>query len=144
MKKMCAMSKRILLKENPVGKMEVQLDKDELVCNLINGRYDHERLASLKELDLSNRGLSSLPEDLLGEHFESLETINLSHNMLTWVTGRFCSEREKVTTLDLSHNYLVSMLKNFFPSLKWECLFISKFLQASLYNGVEESRSLPR
>ena len=83
--------------------------QDMLVQDLLSGNYSSDELATTKVLDLSGLEIRSLPDDLFGHHFKSLESIVLAGNKLTWISGRFESERANVISLDLSHNYLFTL-----------------------------------
>ena len=64
------------------------------------------RRVNSKNIDLSNRSLTSLPQDLL--KISTLETLNLSHNMIVSIPDNI-SDLENLTSLDLSHNEITAL-----------------------------------
>lgn len=64
------------------------------------------RRGNLKNIDLSHRNLTSIPNDLL--KVPTLETINLSHNLIVSIPESI-SDLENLITIDLSFNNISSI-----------------------------------
>ena len=64
------------------------------------------RRGNSKNIDLSNRNLTSVPLDLL--KITTLETLNLSHNMIISLPDSI-TDLENLTSIDLSHNEITSL-----------------------------------
>lgn len=66
----------------------------------------NESLRSITNLNLSNLGLSSIPEDLLSS-FPNLENLNLSRNYaITQLPQDFASGMQSLKSIDLSYNHV--------------------------------------
>ena len=91
-------------------------ESDDIIADLLKGVDIDDKVLNVKELDLSNRNLTKLPEHFFGPHFQNLERIDLSKNKLKSLPSRFESNSLTVSHLNVSHNRLTS-LPNWMGSL---------------------------
>ena len=83
-------------------------DIDKILNNLVSGEKTEAALANIRELDLSELNIDSLPPLL--DHCTGLVTLNLSHNAFTAVN---LAKYEKLVSINLSYNKLEHLSEDF-------------------------------
>ncbi len=83
-------------------------DIDKILNNLVSGEKTEAALANIRELNLSELNIDSLPPLL--DHCTGLVSLNLSHNAFTSVN---LTKYEKLASIDLSYNNLEHLSEDF-------------------------------
>lgn len=95
--------------KNPGSLVTLDLSANR-IANLKN--YMFKNFTSLQVLNLSNNVIDDLPRNVFES--QNLRILRLSHNLLHAIPFQVFAPMQDLAVLDLSHNYIVTILDHFF------------------------------